>query len=126
MDTYTILIETQGTWSFIVEPIVPGATFPMSGTGSFVSDFFELSVPTIVTIYANRGTEESLLPEINVQLVYPRDGSDGWTTDPLTHTMFYKFDESTFDAIMKPKEERLLCCIYVKCDSGVEWSINLK
>ena len=47
--TFNLLVETTGSWSFVVEPIMDGGTLPLSGTGPFVSDFVELPAPMIVT-----------------------------------------------------------------------------
>ena len=125
--TYTLLVEAKGAWTFTVVPIMPGASLPLSGTGSYVSDYFELPVPMIVAVKCAPGSMTEYLTHFNVILHCQYENSNSWRNDYLSAEMVTPssglFQE---DVIINPISGRMQYCISVSCNPGVEWSINPK
>lgn len=125
--TYTVLVEATGAWSFTVEPILSGGTLPMSGSGPYVSDFFELPAPMIVTIKGSKGTMTSLLSNFIVKLRCQYKNMNLWQADSLTNQLFSSSSEPfSADVILNPVTGRTQYCLSITCDPGVEWSITAK
>lgn len=125
--TFGLLVEADGAWSFTVEPVKYGGTLPMSGSGPFVSDFFDLPAPIIVTLEAGKGTMSAMLSNMIVNLHCQFKNMDMWQGDSLSNEMISDSSEPVLlEAILQPVEGRTQYCISVTCQPGVEWSITPK
>ena len=67
-----------------VEPIVDGGALPMEGSGPFVSNFFELPAPMIVTVASDAGEMDALPPHLLVPLCQQCEKTESWRPEPLT------------------------------------------
>ena len=125
--TFGLLVEGAGAWSFTVEPIMDGGTLPMSGTGPYVSDFFDLPAPMIVTIAADKGDMTAMLSNVIFQLHNQMKNMDLWGADTLSNAMISGSSEPvSLDVILQPVEGRTQYCISVNVKPGVSWSVTPK
>lgn len=125
--TYQLLVESEGDWTFTAEPIIAGGTLPLSGSGSFVSDFIEIPQAMIVTLAGEPGAMESSLSNFIVHLNHEYENLDLWGYDVLSNELFTKSTEPfSADVILQPVDGRTEYFISVTCDPGVEWSIAPK
>lgn len=121
--TYTLMVEASGDWSFVVEPIVPGASLPMSGEGPFVSDFFDLSAPAIVTLSADSAGMSGRLSNFIVKFSHPYSNISGWTYDILSNELLHVWDKFSADVIIKPTKGKTEYFFIIACEPGVKWEI---
>ena len=122
--TYQLLVEAEGDWTFMAEPITAGGTLPLSGTGPFVSNYIELPQAMIVTISGDPGTMESSLSNFIVHLNHEYENLDLWGYDALCNELFVPSTETfAADIILQPVDGRTEYFLSVACDPGVEWSI---
>lgn len=124
--TFDLLIESAGAWSVTVEPIADGGTLPMEGSGPFVSDFFELSAPMIVTISSDAGEMDAMLSNLIVTLCHQYENIESWQEESLTNELLSDGDTFSADVILQPVDGRMQYCLSVKCEPGVAWSITPK
>lgn len=124
--TFDLLIESVGSWSVTVEPIVDGGILPMEGKGSFVSDFFELSAPMIVTVSSDATGMDALLSNLIVKLCHQYENIESWQRESLTNELLSDGDTFSADVILKPVDGRTQYCLSVTCEPDVAWSITPK
>lgn len=120
------LVEANGDWELTIEPIKMGASLPMSGSGPFVSDMFELPGPMIVTVSAKM-TEGDNSSNFITKLHYEYKNINGWSGDSLTNEILWGKNESYgSDLILKPQNSKNRYFLSIYCQPGVEWSIAPK
>lgn len=125
--SFDFLVEASGDWSISIEPIVYSQTFPISGTGEYVSDFFDLDSPMIVTVKGDPSTSSSQFTNLIFKLHHQYEYLTSWGYDALTNEfMSQKDDQFVKDVILKPVNGRDQYCISITCDPGVQWSIETK
>lgn len=125
--TFGLLVESPSAWSIVVEPITAGGVLPLSGSGPFVSDFFELPAPMIVSITVNASDMDALLSNLIVKLHHQYENIDSWKGDSLTNELLSSGNESfAADVILQPVNGRDQYCISVTCEPGVVWSVSPK
>ena len=109
-----------------VEPIVDGGALPMEGSGPFVSDFFELPAPMIVTVASDAREMDDLLSNLIVSLCHQYENIESWRQESLTNELLSGGDTFSADVILQPVDGRTQYCLSVKCEPGVSWSITPK
>lgn len=124
--TFDLLVESPGAWTVVVEPIMDGGMLPMNGNGPFVSDFFELPAPMIVSITADPAGMDAFLTNLIVKLHNQYENIDSWGGDSLTNELLSTDDSFAADVILEPVDGRDQYCLSVTCEPGVEWSIAPK
>lgn len=123
---FDLLIESTGPWAVTVEPIADGGALPMEGAGPFVSDFFELPAPMIVTISSDVEGMDALLTNLIVALCHQYENIESWQQESLTNELLSGGDTFSADVILQPVDGRTQYCLSVKCEPGVAWSITPK
>lgn len=125
--TFTILAEGNGDWTVEFEQIVAGDSFPMNGEGPFVSDFFELTTPMILTINIDYSGMTTRSSSVSVQLNNQYKNIESWDHTYLVSEFEYaNSDPYSADVIIQPTKGRDQYCISVECSPGVKWSIEVK
>ena len=122
----TALIESTGDWTLTIEPIKPGASLPMTGSGPFVSDFFELTAPMIVTIKATGGQSLARSSNVIIALVHQYKNISNWDDTNLTNEIIRRGDTVEKDVIIQPIQGRNEYAFEIYVQPGVEWSITPK
>lgn len=123
--TYTLLVEADGDWSFEVQPIRQGGSLPLEGSGAYVSDFFPLTAPLIVSIKADLGEMTDLLSLTTLRLHHQYEVSEALWQDRvlITNLISSASPDMSGDIILSPVKGRDLYVISVDCAPGVSWSI---
>ncbi len=125
--TGTLRVETDGDWTFTAEPIIEGAAFPMSGSGPYVSDFFELSAPMTVTVKGAPGAMMVYPSNLTVMLREQYESVDLWGGITLASKRLTPAgDAFSADVTLLPVTGRTQYCLAVICGPGIEWSITPK
>ena len=123
---FDLLIESTGPWAVTVEPIADGGALPMEGSGPFVSNFFELPAPMIVTVASDAGEMDALLSNLIVSLCHQYENIESWRQESLTNELLSGGDTFSADVILQPVDGRTQYCLSVECEPGVSWSITPK
>ena len=124
--TFDALVEGEGPWTLAVEALAQGETIAFEGTGPFVSDFFPLDKPHIVTFTCSMPKRDgfglsNVMLDLNYKSEWGSYSSDGLTNELLTGGQSY-----TADLILKPESGASNYFWSLNVDPSVAWSIVLK
>jgi hypothetical protein len=120
------LIEAQGDWTITIEQIKEGASLPLEGEGSFISDFFDLPEPIIVTVEVDATDLVRSYGWYEIRIRNQYEYSDSWDYNTLDYDSIDKGVNQSVDLILKPVKGRMQYCITVEAPAGLKWSITPK
>lgn len=125
--TYDLLIEGSGAWSITFEPLKEGGTLELSGTGPYVSDFFQLPGATIVTCSMDASMLDLWSASLYVHMGHQYSNISSWAEDSVAgDSLFSDPLQLTADAIIKPTENRDQYYWIIDVPVGATWSITQK
>lgn len=126
--TYDVLVEGEGDWAILIEPLREGAAMEMSGSGPYVTDFFPIPAATIVHAVMDATALEDLgVASLYLSLGYQYDSIEAWTEDTVIgDTLFSVPLRLEKDAIVKPTGDRTQYYWIIDVPIGTEWSITRK
>lgn len=115
----TIMIESQGEWQFTFSPIGAMVSPCCAGTGSFISDAFQVSPPHIAHITLTCDTYE--LCSVSLRSIR-KNGTLGYEEVIPWGTRVH--GTTTYDVIIKPEKDVVFYIWEVSCPPNVSWSIS--
>lgn len=126
-ETFDAMVEGTGDWTITIEPIKEGGSIVASGVGPWVSDYFPLEGPAILTVKADGSGMDALMSNVIVQLYQPLRFIGTYNPSSLTNALITATgDAFAADVIAKPDDGTPMCFWYVKVAPGVAWSIELQ
>ena len=125
--TYTVLVEADTDWGITIEPVTEGGFMGITGSGPYVSDFFDLQTPTIVTISYDPSEMETSSANVIIELASQFKNLDSWMEHAHTNAIVSSNSEAkTTEVIIEPTEGRHQYCWAVYTQPGVKWTIAPK
>ena len=122
---YSAMVEGAGSWSLVIEPIMPGEKMPYSGQGEAVSDFFDVPAPMIVVVSWDATDSQSWADSLYIRLHHQYSNISSWDRDTLVSE--FPLDKTgSMEVILKPTKGRTEYCFSVETGSDVKWSITPK
>ena len=119
---YTALVEGEGEWEITIEPIKEGGTLEISGTGPYVSDFFDFDAPTIMHVVIDNASYSRM----GIRMGHYLENIKDWGSDAVIKYDLYGNDGVDEDVIIKPTKGESMYYWIVDVPEGVEWSITAK
>lgn len=125
--TYDLLIEGEGSWSIAIEPLKEGGTMALSGNGPYISDFFELSAPTIVHCSMDASKTDGYFASLYTKLGHQYSNIENWTSDTVVGDLVSGNQlKLEADGIIKKEGNRTQYYWIIDVPIGTEWSITTK
>lgn len=122
--TYDLLVECDGAWTVTIEPLKAGGSIVLSGTGPYVSDYFELPGAAIISYDVTQGSSGWLTAQILLGHQYV--SINGWTYDTVLNRHELNPGQYAGDAIAAPTPGRDLYYWIISVPADATWSIVLK
>lgn len=123
--TYDAQVTAAGSWSVTIEPIRAGQTFPFTGSGAAVSDFFDLQAPTIATVSWDASGVSRLLSNLSIIMYHQYKNISRWQPEVLMNEL--NVDKTgSLDVILSPTQGRTEYCLVIDAADGLQWSIAYK
>lgn len=116
----TIMLESEEEWSIDVSPLSTNGSPYISGRGSYTSDLFVVTPPTIVTITVK--DIESYFNYTDISLYYVNKIGTVCFEERFGNIL----PDKSFDYIIKPNSEAVSWFWVIDCSNHVEWSISAK
>ena len=116
-----IIVEADEEWYIDFSPIGKMDSPYISGKGSYTSDVFVVSPPTIVTITLSQTAGYFDYTNINLRYVDKNGGC--WIADTV---MQLALAPQCIDYIIKPEEDAVMWFWTIDCSDNIEWSITAK
>lgn len=124
---YDLLVEGTGAWTITIEPLKEGGTMELSGTGPYVSDFFQLPSATIVVCSMDASKLGKWSASLYVKMGHQYGNISSWTTDSVAgDSLFSDPLKLTEEAIVKPTKNRGQYYWIIDVPVGTTWSITQK
>ncbi len=116
----SIIIETQGEWSLELSPIEPTDQIAAIGSGSHITDCFQVSPPHIISITFNDGWYGGYT-DIYLYKIHANNSVsyEEWMWQDIV------FDE-TFEYVIKPEGNVKAYFIMISCPHDTQWEITAK
>ena len=115
----SIIVETQGEWTLELSPIGFTDQLSASGSGSFITDCFSVTPPSVVSIEFDAGWYGGY-SSIYLNKIYDDYiSSETWMWQDIVS------DES-FDYIIKPEQNVKSYFIQIHCPHDTQWEITIK
>lgn len=125
--TYELLVEGEGDWSIRIEPLQEGGTLELTGTGPYVSDFFELPGSTIVHCTMDATKTDARSASLYIKLGHQFGNISAWDTDNVVgDSLFSAPLKLEGDGIIKPVKGRTQYYWIIDVPVGAQWAISLK
>ena len=126
--TYDTLVEGEGDWAILIEPLKDGSTLEMTGSGPYVTDFFSLPAATIVHVVMDATSLDDLwAASLYLSVGHQYENLDVWTDDTVVgDSLFSAPYKLEGDAIVKPTGDRTQYYWIIDVPIGTEWSITVK
>jgi len=115
----TVMIESQGEWQFTFSPVGTMASPCCTGTGSFISDGFQVSPPHIAHITLTCDTYAFCSVYLRP---IRKDGTLGFEEVIPWGTRVH--GTTTYDVIIKPEKDVVSYIWKVSCPPNVSWTIS--
>lgn len=124
---YDLLVEGTGAWVVTIEPLKDGGTLELSGTGPYVSDFFQLPSATIVTCSMDASMLNAWSASLYIKMGHQYSNINSWAEDSVAgDSLFSAPLKLTEEAIVKPTKNRDQYYWIIDVPVGAAWSITQK
>ena len=123
--TFDALVEGDGDWSVSIDPLKDGGTLACEGTGPYVSDFFPLDAPAILTVSFDPSGMSAMLTNAMLSCNY-KSSFGLWLSDNLTNELLSGSKKFSADVIVKPNKDGSNYYWQLTVKPGVAWSIKPK
>lgn len=115
-----VMIETQGEWVIDYSPLKRTASPCMSGNGSYVTDYFTIKTPAIVTFTVKGDYSRCHVSQYSID----ENGKIHLVGTPIDQ---YVSGQETFDVIVKSNKDNAQYYFFeINCHDDVKWSITEK
>ena len=125
--TYDLLVEGEGDWKITIEPLKDGGTIELSGTGPYVSDFFDLSSAMIVHVKMDASNTDEWSASLYTKMGHQYSNIEAWGNETVVgDSLFSSPLTLEGDGIVKPTGSRTQYYWIIDVPLDAEWSISLK
>lgn len=113
-----VMIESQGEWAIDYSPLKRTYSPYMSGNGSYVTDYFAIKTPAIVTFTVEGDYSLCHVSQYSID----ENGKVHLVGTPIDQ---YISGQETFDIIVKSKKDNAQYFFFeINCHDDVKWSIK--